>query len=118
MLNINWIDDNHAIVFDADRFVTFDVTVRPKDRQRTARGRVKSRLYVNGSGVKKIEEELSHRKATEKIKEVFSPALRELLKSDELKMRFSRTAGCSCGCSPGFILENVDTPFDIWMDVE
>lgn len=31
-----------------------------------------------------------------------------------LEARFSRKAGCACGCSPGFIAENVKG-FDIWI---
>lgn len=41
---------------------------------------------------------------------VFREGLKAVLKEkhNDVKFRFSRTAGCSCGCSPGFIVEGVD----------
>jgi hypothetical protein len=33
------------------------------------------------------------------------------------KLRYSRKAGCSCGCSPGFIAESC-VPKAIWVKVE
>jgi hypothetical protein len=32
--------------------------------------------------------------------------------------KFSRNAGCSCGCSPGFIIENTMVSRDIFADVD
>lgn len=34
------------------------------------------------------------------------------------KLSFSRKAGCSCGCSPGFIIEGTHHPMIIWVDLE
>lgn len=32
------------------------------------------------------------------------------------RMFWSQTAGCSCGCSPGFVLRNADAPpMDVWV---
>ena len=32
----------------------------------------------------------------------------------QIKASWSQTAGCRCGCSPGFILTGATTQFDIW----
>lgn len=38
------------------------------------------------------------------------------------KPKFSNTAGCSCGCSPGYIVRNlyghVLSGYNVWMDIE
>jgi hypothetical protein len=38
-----------------------------------------------------------------KVNAVIAPAIKEHLKGD-YKVRYSRKAGCKCGCSPGFIV--------------
>lgn len=43
------------------------------------------------------------------------------LNSDSVKFYFSRTAGCSCGCSPGFIAKEtvlVDGKETLWIRVD
>jgi hypothetical protein len=44
--------------------------------------------------------------------------LMPLLKGTQFegKASFSRKAGCSCGCSPGFILENGRRGFQLWVE--
>ena len=37
--------------------------------------------------------------------------------ADDLKISYSRKAGCSCGCSPGFIIRNVNWNVDIFINV-
>jgi len=75
----------------------------------------KTRVYVEFKG-----EELKPfvKKALEKLKAGGGGL--ELLNT-ELKARWSQKAGCSCPCSPGFILEATvrveGTPVDIWMTV-
>lgn len=36
---------------------------------------------------------------------------------DKIQAGWSQKAGCSCGCSPGFIIKQGNVPFDIWVDV-
>jgi len=56
---------------------------------------------------------------TRQMQKLRRQVLREALEAEGLdpntKARWSRTAGCSCGCSPGFILEG-DTGKDIFAD--
>lgn len=33
------------------------------------------------------------------------------------KMRWSQTAGCSCPCSPGYVLYGAPRGYDIWVEV-
>ena len=34
------------------------------------------------------------------------------------KVRWSQTAGCGCGCSPGFVIHQMGAPKDVWATVE
>lgn len=52
----------------------------------------------------------------------FKSALPEILERLELDIdpkliKFSQRAGCSCGCSPGFIIPNLG-PVNVWADVK
>lgn len=48
---------------------------------------------------------------TKKVKEVVAQ-----LAGDKATVRFSYTAGCSCGCSPGYIVNGLDVPaVDLWL---
>lgn len=112
-MKFNWFDDNHVKVIDDNR--EFDVTVHLKEFKP---GR-KSRAYVNGSLVREKEKELGYRKSITWAKEYFKPVLSRILLKDDIQMKFSRTAGCQCGCSPGFIIETSDDiPFDVWITTE
>jgi hypothetical protein len=76
---------------------------------------VKPRLYVNGPLVREADEFLTHRGAIKETKAAFLPTLLKIINRD-VDVKFSAKAGCSCGCSPGFIINDVSVPFDIWMD--
>jgi hypothetical protein len=112
-MNITWIDDNHAEVEDGDK--RFNVTVRTKTNAYVAGNPVKPRLYIGGKMVREMEETLGHRKAIAWAKEFFGPTLKKIVGRD-VQIKFSSKAGCSCGCSPGFIVQDANIPFDIWMD--
>lgn len=116
-LNIAWTDDNHAHVQDPDTGREFDITVRWKTNMFVGGKPVKSRLYVNGPLVRKKAEELTFHKQIAWAKDYFLPTLRKILNRD-VNIKFSRKAGCGCGCSPGFIIDDSSFPFDIWMDAE
>lgn len=119
-INITWHDDNHAHVQDPSNGREFDITIRPKKRMFSPSGHViKPRLYVGGKLVDETEKEIGHRSAIAWAKEHFGSTLEKVL-NRKIKMRFSSKAGCSCGCSPGFIIEDggESIPFNIWMDVK
>lgn len=52
--------------------------------------------------------------------ELYRPLLPEILKrahlDETMKVKWSQRAGCSCGCSPGFILM-CDGHFDLYVDI-
>lgn len=111
-MNVNWKDENHAeITTDTG---SFSVTVRPKENKFVGGRAVKSRLYVSGA-ITNVSPDIPFNTQVKNVKNVFLPILREFLHLDNLDMKFSRRAGCSCGCSPGFILNDPNIPFDVWM---
>ena len=115
-LNINWIDDNHAKIQDPDNGREFDITIRPKTKMWSGNGHpVKPRLYIDGPIVSQINDELDRQKAIQWAKDYFGPTLNKILNRN-VELKFSQKAGCSCGCSPGFIIQDGSIPFDIWMD--
>lgn len=118
-LNITWIDNNHATIQDPEFGRKFSVTVRPKTNRFVAGRTVKPRLYVSGLAVDAAErrDDLSFNQRVKVVKEYFLPTLQKLLNRN-VDIRFSQKAGCSCGCSPGFIVEDKDflPSNDFWMD--
>lgn len=116
-LNVNWKDDNHVHIQDPDTGHEFEVTVRPKTNQFVAGNPVKARLYVGGEIANQKEDELGYFAWIAWAKEYYGTAASKML-NKELELKYSRKAGCSCGCSPGFIILNHDIPFDVWMDAQ
>lgn len=43
-------------------------------------------------------------------------ALKLIEAPDTAKYRWSRKAGCACGCSPGFVVEGVAKGFNMWIE--
>ena len=115
-LLMDWKDDNHAHITDTETGHKFDLTVRPKTTVFIAGKRVKPRLYINGMSEK--ERELGRNGFISFAKEYFGSPLKKILGPD-VTLRFSWKAGCSCGCSPGFILENCPPiGWDFWLDAQ
>jgi hypothetical protein len=114
-LFVDFIDRNHAIVIDPNTERSFNVTTQPKTNMFVGGNPVKPRLYIGGNLVREKEAELGHRKAVAWAKDYFGPTLSLLLKKD-VEIKFSAKAGCQCGCSPGFIIQDPSISFDIWMD--
>lgn len=61
--------------------------------------------------------EALHGENTDEVFEIFS---NNLFSSDIPKIRFSRTAGCSCPCSPGCVVDRTyraqGVPVDMWVE--
>ena len=115
-LHVTFIDDNHSVIYDPDVDREFKVTTRPKTNMFVNGHAVKPRLYIGGDIVNEKQKELTHRKAIAWAKEYFGYTLQRIINREGTTIRFSSKAGCSCGCSPGFIVEGNNVPFDIWMD--
>lgn len=115
-LNITWSDNNHAHVQDPDNGHEFNITVRQMTNRFVGGHAVKPRLYIGGSAVDEHDSD-SMKKRIAWAKEHFGPTLQKIL-NKPVDIRFSSKAGCSCGCSPGFIIEDTSIPFDIWMNAK
>lgn len=50
--------------------------------------------------------------------EVVKAGLLALGLSENTKVSWSRTAGCSCGCSPGFIVDTLSNPNSAYLTVQ
>ena len=81
------------------------------------------RLYFSNDGSETVLENLVNRRNRpyQFYRKEFMPGLTSILRDlgvKILKARWSQKAGCSCGCSPGFILEVADysnNPYNIWV---
>jgi len=89
-----------------------------------------SRVYVDFKGENMMNNLMNRRaRPFEALKPLVKKALVELkaqgggleLLRTDLKIRWSQKAGCNCGCSPGFVLDErivvEGTPLDIWVEV-
>ena len=115
-LNIDWIDDNNAHIQDPDNRREFTITVRPKSRRFVCGNPVKSRLYVGGN-IEALSGTDNFRKQINWAKNYFGPVLDKVL-NRHVELKFSSKAGCSCGCSPGFIINDSSIPFNLWMNAK
>ena len=84
----------------------------------------KSRVYAFREGVEQtLMEEKSERYTQRHVKKELKKALLEALAGVGVvqdNMKWSQYAGCSCPCSPGFVLtgrfvDNEGRPLDIWI---
>lgn len=77
----------------------------------------KTRVYVSIEN-KTILENLVNRR--QRPVAVFRDALNTLPELQGKKFKWSQKAGCSCGCSPGFIVQNEHSgiPYDLFVTVE
>ena len=99
-----------------------EVTLRPKSGSSSKRNATdfyhRPRIYVHLDG-ETILENLENR--TERPYTVFKtevlPPLFRLLGLRNVKAGWSQRAGCSCPCSPGFIVKEDATPCDIHVTV-
>ena len=77
------------------------------------------RIYIFTKGESIIEnlENRRQRPATTYKKELLPKLIENIKPLQGAKIRWSQKAGCSCGCSPGFIVE-IAKSFDIFVTVE
>ena len=76
----------------------------------------KTRISVFGTNISALD--VSDRELINRYRNIVRIAVPDLANA---KLPWSRNAGCSCGCSPGFILDHRRTiggkPTDIYIDV-
>ena len=93
-----------------------NINIKVKKVQRISQenGNAKPRLYIWVDKEAVLENLENRRKRPYTI---YRMAVPEILKkagfnSEGVKANWSQTAGCSCGCSPGFILNNTEGIYD------
>lgn len=101
-----------------------DITVMPRRFDRKPRHSTsRSIIYVHPHGETIIENLINRRSRPIKL---FRQHAEEALKERGIsysKLRWNQKAGCGCGCSPGFIAEDVQMhgqyqPLEIWVEIE
>ena len=103
---LQYTDDNHA------QLDNLKLTIRPKRTMFSAHGAVKTRIYASPPDDRRAKNKANLAWVRDNM---ISPVLAAL--SIDGTASFSSKAGCSCGCSPGFILKTDKQPrFDLWID--
>jgi hypothetical protein len=100
-----------------------DITTQPIRLSKSQRwGDVKPRVYLSFKGETIVDDLMNRRR---RPYEVIKPLLAELLacetKAQDVKLSWSQKAGCSCGCSPGFIVSGYVPSLersDAWIQIE
>lgn len=108
------------------RVMSIYIQNRDRYRERRSYYHSKPRLYINPKGESVLCNLFygRHNRPVKLYREIVIPeiiqalAQKYLLDSTNIKFRWSQYAGCSCPCSPGFIVSGCDRPIDIWVEVE
>lgn len=78
----------------------------------------KARMYIHPVGETVLENLVErHFRPVALYRELMPEILRLAGLPVDTRVVWSRTAGCACGCSPGFVVQGW-TRFDVWVDVE
>ena len=98
---------------------TTRIDVRPRSTSNWKEYSAATRVYIFPKG-ETLMDNLINRKQrpyTTYKKEVMPAVLEAMGLPSNTKIRWSQYAGCSCPCSPGFIVEG-DSRRDVFVDVE
>jgi hypothetical protein len=92
----------------------------PLSRPQYLNGRsrqTKSRLYINTKNETILENLANRRSRPTQVYKSILPDIFQALGVPVKPVRWSQYAGCTCPCSPGFIIEG-DYGMDYWITVE
>lgn len=88
---------------------------RPQDRREY---NAKARMYFHPVGESIIENLMERRnRPVDLYRSVMPEVIAAAGLHPDTKVVWSQTAGCGCGCSPGFVVKD-HSRFDVWVDVE
>jgi len=91
------------------------IEVKVRDQEKISR----TKIYFFPKGENVIEQVWKRRLRPHNV--LYKPLLPEVIKlanlPEDVKFHWSQQAGCSCGCSPGFVSEN-HSGKDIFVDIE
>lgn len=99
------------------------INLRPVENRFRGGHKVKSRVYVWPQGESLIDNLMNRRsRPINDFRSVASRALSGMgVDLAKIEMKWSQKAGCSCGCSPGFVIDGFDLKIDgrdVYVDVE
>ena len=109
-LAINGVPPYYMIMVEGNTKMQTEVKMMPIRQEPRSRFRTKSRVYVWPKNESVIENFVNRRSRPLNL---YRQALREGLSNagvdlSNVDYRWSQKAGCSCGCSPGFIVDGYD----------
>jgi hypothetical protein len=98
------------------------VTTHPIRQQRSSRFRTKTRVYVHPTGETVLENFKNRRsRPLNTCREALRTGLSALgVDLSRVDYKWSQKAGCSCGCSPGFIVDGWDAAIagkNVWVEI-
>lgn len=80
--------------------------------------RAKPRIYFRHDGENVMENLLMRTSRPQKIYQEFLGVVRQAVGFDfDTKIYWSQKAGCSCGCSPGFVVKS-SKRLDVWVTIK
>jgi hypothetical protein len=87
-------------------------------REHNAKDRFsKSRIYINVQGETIIDNLMNRKSRPYQQYKALMPMIFELLDIEPKPVTWSQYAGCSCPCSPGFIIKEGDRGVDYWITI-
>lgn len=94
------------------RLMVTSIVVRMKDRENA-----RPRVYIHPEGESILENFVNRRSRPWAAYTPLMDTLVKALKLDGLTYEWSQYAGCTCPCSPGFIVSNSmrEFPCDVWI---
>ena len=104
----------------------FDFGPEWRQEYKVMKKRTTAKVFVFPKGESIFENLLNRHARPHKLNaEVLAKDVESMLRESNLlpegvpfKMSWSQKAGCSCGCSPGFIVKGTTTGVDFYADVE
>ena len=101
-----------------------DITVAPRVYRRTRNsGSTRSIVYVHPKGETILDNLMNRRNRPIKLFRQHAVEALAARKITYSKLSWNQRAGCPCGCSPGFIAEDVQMngryqALEVWVDIE
>jgi hypothetical protein len=77
----------------------------------------KSRIYIDVQGETIMDNLMNRKSRPYQQYKALMPMIFELLNIEPKPVAWSQYAGCSCPCSPGFIIKEGDRGVDYWITI-
>lgn len=91
---------------------------RARTREHTAKDRfAKSRIYIEVQGETIMDNLMNRKSRPYQQYKALMPQIFDLLNIEHKPVAWSQHAGCSCPCSPGFIIKEDNRGVDYWITI-